>query len=362
MRILNVTLLFVVCALILCSCKKENTSESSWRAMPRPVSVKTGGEEKILDLPGTNRYLLMGKKLGLPRYAAFYSQPGGDPASIVPLIIAIGEKQFYSGEMYADTNNVGRFKIPSFFKGTFISKHNYPSREAFESLRLPGENVNITLWHNQSAIREANLRRWNDILSYHDDAYRERMAKAFRTTNTQTDEVWDDDVNLTVRIRYVKDGYTYMFYNSGNTAESPEEIEPIDVFRPLTAEIETRENPTNKALSDVMLYFRYDGGERYYMYKRDYDLEPCYWRQSEHVTLQNDPSKLEASIVLTKDGETIAEEKRSLGDFVKGYFPYATFTNWVTGVSLKTPPAGAKLKITVDGGPLYGPLKAEKEF
>ncbi|MBR5902167.1 hypothetical protein IKZ40_07445 [bacterium] len=362
MRILNATLLLAFFALLFSGCKNEKAAGEDWRAMPSPVSVKTGGEEKILDLPGTNRYLLMGKKLGLPKYAAFYSRPGEDPASIIPVIIAIGERQFFSGEMYADTNNVGRFKTPSVFHGTYISKHGYASRAAFESLRLPGENVNVTIWHNQSAIREANIRRWNDILSYHDDKYRERMAKAFRTTNTQTDEVWDDDVDLTVRIRYIIDGYTYMFYNSGNTAASAEEIKPVDVFRPLTAEIETRENPTNSAFCDVMLYFRYDGGKRYYMYKRDYDLEPCYWRQSEHVTLQNDPSKVEAKLELIKDGEAVQSETRSLGDFVKGYFPYATFTNWVTGVSLETPPKGAKLRITVDGGPLYGPLEAEKEF
>lgn len=356
------SLLFTAAALLLSACKNGKEAEADWRRMPSPVEVRSSGDENVIALPGTNRFLLLGKKLGLPKYAAFYSQPGEDPKTVVPMIAAIGERQFFSGEIYADTNNIGRFKTPFLFKGIIISKHNYVSREAFDPLKLPGEVVNLTLWHNQSAIREANMRRWNDILSYHDDAYRERMAKAFRTTNMQTDEVWDDDVDLTVRIRYIKDGYTYMFYNSGNTAAKICDVKPVDVFRPLTAEIETRENPTNSALSDVMLYFRYDGGKRYYMYKRDYDLEACYWRQSEHVTLQNEPSKVEAKLELIKDGETVQSEKYTLGDFVKGYFPYATFTNWVTGVSLKTPPKGAKLKITVDGGPLYGPIEAEKEF
>ena len=188
------------------------------------------------------------------------------------------------------------------------------------------------------------------------------MAKAFRTTNTQTDEVWDDNVDLTVRMRYVKDGYTYMFYNSGNTAGSPEEVEPIDVFKKLTAEIETRENPTNKDLRDVMLYFSYDGGPRYYMYKRDYDLEACYWRQAEHVTLQNDPSKVSVSMILKHKDAVIESRTLPLSDFVANYFPYATFTNCVSKVTIEEPPEDTILKIAVDGGPFYGIIEAEKQI
>ncbi len=348
--------------LFLGGCQNNEKTAEAWRDLPTACELKGALGENVLELPGTNRVLLMGKKVALPRYAAFYSQPGGDAKSIIPIILAIGERQYFTGEIYADTNSVGSFKSPASFEGTFISKHGYYSRTSFRPLKVPGESVHLTFWANQSAIREANLRRWNDILSYHDDAYRERMAKAFRTTNTQTDEVWDDNVDLTVRMRYAKDGYTYMFYNSGNTSPNMSDVKPVDVFRPLTAEIETRENPTNKALSDVMLYFRYDGGERYYMYKRDYGLEACYWRQAEHVTLQDDPAKVTADLTVSKDGEVLDKQSLSLGDFVRGYFPYATFTNWVTGVSVKAPPAGSVLKITVDGGPLYGPIEAEKEF
>ncbi|MBO7543011.1 hypothetical protein J6T93_03775 [bacterium] len=349
-------------ALFLCACQKKESSLAAWQNLPTACELKGAPGENVLELPGTNRVLLMGKKLALPKYAAFYTEPGQDPKSIVPMIIAIGERQYFSGEIYADTNKVGFFKSPSVFEGTFISKHGYYSRTSFRPLKVPGESVHLTFWANQSAIREANLRRWNDILSYHDDAYRERMAKAFRTTNTQTDEVWDDDKDLTVRIRYEKDDYTYMFYNSGNTKNAPGEVEPVDVFKKLTAEIETRENPTNKDLHDVMLYFSYGGGDRYYMYKRDYDLEACYWRQAEHVTLQNDPAKVRVRMILTCKGGLLDTQDLTLGDFVKGYFPYATFTNWVTGVSVKAPPVGSVLKITVDGGPLYGLIDAEKEF
>jgi hypothetical protein len=355
-------LLLAASLLLLGACKKQGAETPAWRDMPKAKSISGELSDGVIALSGTNRCLLMGQKLALPKYAAFYSEPGQDPKSIVPIIIAIGEKQYFSGSMYADTNKVGSFKTPSFFLGTCISKHNYFSRSAFAPMKLPHEVANITLWGNQSAIREANLRRWNDILSYHDDAYRERMAKANRTTNLQTDEVWDDDVDLTVRIRYIMEGYTYMFYNSGNTAKSPEEVEPVDVFKKLTAEIETRENPTNKDLRDVMLYFSYDGGPRYYMYKRDYDLEACYWRQAEHVTLQNDPSKVSVSLMLKHNGSLIDSRYLPLSDFVANYFPYATFTNWVTGVSVKAPPEGSVLKIIVDGGPLYGPIEAEKEI
>ena len=345
----------------LCACQSKESVEA-WKDLPKGKKLSGQLGENVLALPGTNRVLLLGKKLALPKYAAFYSQPGEDPGSIVPIILAVGERQGFSGELYADTNALGRFKNPARIEGTPISKHGYYSRSAFRPVKLPGEVAHVTLWSNQSLIREANIRRWNDILSYHDDAYRERMAKAFRTTNTQTDEVWDDLVDLTVRIRYIAGDYTYMFYNSGNTASDPKDIVPVDVFKKLTAEMETRPCPTNSSLSEVMLYFSYDGGPRYYMYKRDYDLEACYWRQAEHVTLQNDPSKVTADLTVSKEGEILDKRSLSLGDFVKGYFPYATFTNWVTGVSVKTPPQGSVLKITVDGGPLYGPIEAEKRI
>ena len=188
------------------------------------------------------------------------------------------------------------------------------------------------------------------------------MAKAFRTTNMQTDEVWDDNVDLTVRIRYVKDGYTYMFYNSGRTADSPENVEPVDVFKKLTAEIETRTSPSNANLRDVMLYFSYNGGPRYYMYKRDYDLEACYWRQAEHVTLQNDPSKVGVKMLVESKGKLIEQRDLALSDFVANYFPYATFTNCVSAVTIEEPPEDTTLKITVDGGPLYGPIEVEKKI
>lgn len=355
-------LLFAASLLILCACSKRDAKTPAWQDMPKAKSFSGALGDGVLELPGTNRCLLMEKKLALPKYAAFYSEPGQDPKSIVPIIIAIGEKQYFSGSMYADTNKVGSFKTPSFFLGTCISKHNYFSRSAFSPMKLPHEVANITLWGNQSAIREANLRRWNDILSYHDDAYRERMAKANRTTNLQTDEVWDDDVDLTVRIRYIMEGYTYMFYKSGNTAKSPEEVEPVDVFKKLTAEIETRENPTNKDLRNVMLYFSYDGGPRYYMYKRDYDLEACYWRQAEHVTLQNDPSKVSVSMLLKHKGAVIESRTLPLSDFVANYFPYATFTNCVSKVTIEEPPEDTILKIAVDGGPFYGIIEAEKQI
>ena len=355
-------MLFLLLALTaLCACQNKDQKEA-WKDLPRGKKLSGPLGENVLTLTGTNRVLLLGKKLAVPKYAAFYSQPGEDPKSIVPVILAVGERQIFSGELYADTNTLGRFKAPSRIEGTLISKHGYFSRSAFRPLKLPGEVAHVTLWANQSLIREANIRRWNDILSYHDDAYRERMAKAFRTTNTQTDEVWDDSVDLTVRIRYVMGDYTYMFYKSGNTVSDPKDIVPVDVFKKLTAEIDMRTCPTNSSLSEVMLYFSYDGGPRYYMYKRDYDLEACYWRQAEHVTLQNDPSKVTADLTVSKEGEILDKLSLSLGDFVKGYFPYATFTNWVTGVSVKTPPQGSVLKITVDGGPLYGPIEAEKRI
>ena len=348
--------------LILCACQKKESSLAAWQDLPTACELKGSLGENVLELPGTNRVLLMGKKLALPKYAAFYSRPGGEAKAIIPLILAIGERQYFTGEIYADTNSVGSFKSPSVIEGTFISKHGYYSRTSFRPLKVPGESVHLTFWANQSAIREANLRRWNDILSYHDDAYRERMAKAFRTTNTQTDEVWDDNVDLTVRMRYFVGDYVYMFYNSGHTAGSPEEVEPVDVFKKLTAEIETRENPTNKDLRDVMLYFSYDGGPRYYMYKRDYDLEACYWRQAEHVTLQNDPAKVSVKMMLKHKDALIESRDLKLSDFVANYFPYATFTNCVSKVTIEEPPEDTTLKIVVDGGPLYGPIEAEKQI
>ena len=99
------------------------------------------------------------------------------------------------------------------------------------------------------------------------------------------------------------------------------------------------------------------------MYKRDYDLEACYWRQAEHVTLQNDPSKVRASLsVVTNGGALIESQSLTLGDFVKGYFPYATFTNFVTAVKIKEPPNEAVLKVVIDGGPMYGLIEAEKRI
>lgn len=354
--------LAAILTFLLCACQNKGAQTPAWRNMPKAKSLSGDLGDNILALPGTNRCLIMGKKLALPKYAAFYSEPNEDPKSIVPILLAIGERQYFSGEMYADTNKVGAFKTPSFFLGTCISKHGYFSRSAFKPIKLPGEVANITLWANQSLIREANMRRWNDILSYHDDAYRERMAKAFRTTNMQTDEVWDDNVDLTVRIRYIKDGYTYMFYNSGRTADSPENVEPVNVFKKLTAEIETRTSPSNANLRDVMLYFSYNGGPRYYMYKRDYDLEACYWRQSEHVTLQNDPSKVGVKMLVESKGKLIEQRDLALSDFVANYFPYATFTNFVSAVTIEEPPEDTTLKITVDGGPLYGPIEVEKKI
>lgn len=359
---MRIFLSLVMALAVLCACQSQKSVEP-WKDLPRGKELSGPLDENVLTLTGTNRVSLLGKKLAVPKYAAFYSQPGGDPKSIVPIILAVGERQIFSGELYADTNTLGRFKAPSRIEGTLISKHGYFSRSAFRPLKLPGEVAHVTLWANQSLIREANIRRWNDILSYHDDAYRERMAKAFRTTNTQTDEVWDDNVDLTVRIRYVMGDYTYMFYDSGKTAADPKDIVPVDVFKKLTAEIETRPCPTNASLREVMLYFRYGGGPRYYMYKRDYDLEACYWRQAEHVTLQNDPSKVRASLsVVTNGGALIESQSLTLGDFVKGYFPYATFTNFVTAVKIKEPPKEAVLKVVIDGGPMYGLIEAEKRI
>lgn len=359
MKNLFLTLAFLI---MLSACAKQGAETPDWQKMPKAQSLSGDLGDKVFALAGTNRCLLMGKKMALPKYAAFYSEPGQDPKSIVPILIAIGERQYFSGEMYADTNKVGTFKTPSFFLGTCISKHGYFSRSAFSPIKLPHEVANITLWANQSLIREANVRRWNDILSYHDDAYRERMSKAFRTTNMQTDEVWDDEVDLTVRIRYILDGYTYMFYKSGRTVSSPENIEPVDVFKKLTAEIETRTSPSNANLRDVMLYFSYDGGPRYYMYKRDYDLEACYWRQAEHVTLQNDPSKVSVSMMLKNKGSVIESRTLALSDFVANYFPYATFTNCVSKVTIEEPPEDTILKIVIDGGPFYGLIEAEKQI
>ncbi|MBR5947003.1 hypothetical protein IKZ80_07965, partial [bacterium] len=159
MKNLFLTLSFLI---MLGACAKQDAKTPDWQNMPKAKALSGDLGDKVMALPGTNRCLVMGKKLALPKYAAFYSEPNEDPKTIVPILLAIGERQYFSGEMYADTNKVGAFKTPSFFLGTCISKHGYFSRSAFKPIKLPGEVANITLWANQSLIREANMRRWND--------------------------------------------------------------------------------------------------------------------------------------------------------------------------------------------------------
>lgn len=356
-------ILILLAIFLLAACEKkqpvqEQKSKPDWMALPVGKSLKAPYPMNAVELPGSNRVLLLNRPLGLPKYGAFYASPD----LIVPFIIAIDENHYSSNELFIDTNSWSQFKKPASFLGVYISKHGLTSRTAFPIFKVDKNSVDLTLWNNQSEIRKLNLERWQGILNSNDDAYRERMAKAFRTTNTQTDEVWDDAVDLTVRVRYIKGGYTYMFYKAGNTKHSPNEVEPVNPFQKLTAEIETSPNKDDATKLDVKLYFRYNDGERYYMYKRDYDLEACYWRRAEHVTLQNDPKKVSALLTVNRKKKVLSSMDLTLEDFVTNYFPYATFTNNVSGVTIKAPEKGSIIRVSVDGGPIYGLIEAETEI
>lgn len=350
------TMAAAAAALLLAACGQKDTAEP-WRQLPRARLVKPPYGDYVEPLPGTNRYRFCERLIGLPKYAAIYTRPGQDPDSIMPLVFGVDERHLFSNLLFADTQNLPKPRHMSAYTGDQVTKHSLESRCPFPELKLKDSSrAVITMWHNQSAIREANIRRWNDILEGKDEAYLQRMAKAFRTTNTQTDEVWDDSVDLTLKLDYVTNGYRYVFYQSGNSAHDIAEAVPLDPFRPLTAEIAARPRPGDPGRTELQLYFSYDGGPRYYMYKRSYDELDVYWRQAEHVTLQNDPAKV--PVTLAVNGQE-CQPGLTLQDFVTGYFQYCTFTNFVTGVSVETPSEPAKVVITVDGGPLYGPVRAE---
>ena len=71
---------------------------------------------------------------------------------------------------------------------------------------------------------------------------------------------------------------------------------------------------------------------------------------------------LQCSCLVESKGNLIEQRDLTFSDFVANYFPYATFTNFVSAVTIEEPPEDTTLKITVDGGPLYGPIEVEKKI